>query len=490
MTDKDNNSDAIVGQQPVLLIVDDETSIISALKRCLRDVAAQLVCFNSPLDALDYARENPIHIVISDQRMPDMEGCDMLAQLRQLWPGCQRLLLSAHHDFDAVTKAFNQHLIERYISKPWDNDELRFVIDKAVSEARRSIERAAVVVGSRRKDDQQIGKQVNFHGMISASPVMFDMFDYIRKAATANVPVFITGDTGCGKELAARACHREGYHQGEPFVAVNCANFTEHLIESQLFGHKKGAFTGATGDQPGLFSAAGEGTLFLDEVTTLPLPFQAKLLRVIQEREFAPLGSQKVQPFLAQLVTASSTPLSEAVAKGDFREDLFYRLNVISINLPPLRERHQDALTLARHFLKLSSEECGKDFVRFSPEAEQRLLAYDWPGNVRQLENLIRGLVAMNDGDTVTEPMLVQPLSAGTVNGMQGGKGGNDSSAAGQAAAYAAPQQSNGEITPLADVERATIEDAIARCDGNIPKAAAMLGVSPSTIYRKKQGWE
>ena len=477
-----NHSPATDNPQPALLIVDDETGITSALKRCLGALEAELLLFNSPLQALECARSRQIDIVISDQRMPDMEGCEMLDEIRTLWPRSQRLLLSAHHDFDAVTDAFNRGLIQRYISKPWDDDELRFVVAKAIGDARNT--GGAWDGVERRAADQNTGAAVNFHGMVSASAVMFETFDYIRRAATANVPVFITGATGCGKELAARACHRESYHQGEPFVAVNCANFTEHLIESQLFGHKKGAFTGATSDQPGLFAAAGEGTLFLDEVTTLPLPFQAKLLRVIQEREFAPLGSQKVQPFQAQLVTASSTALSEAVAKGEFREDLFYRLNVISIGLPPLCQRDRDALLLARHFLKISSDETGKTFTGFSPEAEQRLLSYDWPGNVRQLENLIRGLVAMNDGDTVTEEMLLRPLSAGTLDNVPP----EAAPAPAQPAVQPATQGAD-EIRPLADVERETIEQAIRQCDGNIPKAAAMLGVSPSTIYRKKQSW-
>ncbi|UTW45922.1 sigma-54-dependent Fis family transcriptional regulator [bacterium SCSIO 12696] len=483
MASKQSNSASTNGQQPVLLLVDDEPNILSALKRCLASLKVNLVTFSSPQAALEYTANNPVHIVISDQRMPGMEGCDMLAEIRKQWPESQRLLLSAHHDFDAVTTAFNQKLIQRYISKPWDDEELRFVITKALADVRKDSEAWDGV--ERRAANQSADTPVNFHGMISASPAMFETFNFISKAATANVPVFITGNTGCGKELAARACHRESYHQGEPFVAVNCANFTEHLIESQLFGHKKGAFTGAISNQPGLFAAAGEGTLFLDEVTTLPLPFQAKLLRVIQEREFAPLGSQQIQPFNAQLVTASSTALSEAVAKGEFREDLFYRLNVISIGLPPLCQRDGDALLLARHFLARCSEECGKTFTGFTPEAEQRLLNYDWPGNVRQLENMMRGLVAMNDGDLVTEEMLIQPLSAGIT------------SATPTAAAPSEPAKSqpaagpndDSDIVPLADVERAAIEDAIRQCDGNIPKAAAMLGVSPSTIYRKKQSW-
>ena len=320
--------------------------------------------------------------------------------------------------------------------------------------------------------------------MLGSDRSMHLVFERISKAATANIPVFITGETGTGKELVARACHLESFRKSHPFIAVNCANFTENLMESQLFGHNKGAFTGATGKQEGLFATAGEGTLFLDEVTTIPLPLQAKLLRVIQEREYAPIGSHTVEPFYAQIVTASSTRLSDAVDKGEFREDLYYRLNVISIELPPLRQRGEDILLLADYFLEQLSAREGKNFNGFSDEARELLLAFRWPGNVRQLENLLHGIVVLNDGPEVTAEILSQSLQ-GELDRLAATK----PTVTDKVITSATTSRALTDILPLWQVEKAAIEDAIAICDGNIPKTAALLDVSPSTIYRKQKNW-
>jgi two-component system repressor protein LuxO len=461
--------------QPTILIVDDEKDIISALVRCLHRLGLNLVHYSSPEQALEYTDNTRPDLVISDQRMPGMLGSEMLKAMKATWPDIHCILLSAYHDFDAVAEAFNQRIIDQYISKPWDNDELRFVVRKALK-AMAPPEASAV--------DEQVEGLSHVHGMLGADESMQSVFDRISKAATANIPVFITGETGTGKELVARACHMESFRKSQPFIAVNCANFTEHLIESQLFGHNKGAFTGATGNQAGLFATAGEGTLFLDEVTTLPLPLQAKLLRVIQEREYAPLGSHEPQPFHAQIVTASSTTLADAVDSGEFREDLYYRLNVISIALPPLRLRGQDILLLADHFLKQLSLREKKSFGGFSDDARSLLMDFRWPGNVRQLENLLHGIVVLNDGPQITAEILNQSL-----------QGERDRSSAREP--YVNKKVINrvsstelAAIPPLWQVEKEAIESAIAICEGNIPKAAALLDISASTIYRKQKLWQ
>lgn len=323
----------------------------------------------------------------------------------------------------------------------------------------------------------------DFHGMLSTNPAMYRLFERITKSARANIPIFISGDTGTGKELVARACHAESPRKSQPFIAINCANFNENLIESQLFGHKKGAFTGATAEHLGLFSAAQQGTLFLDEVTTLPLPLQAKLLRVIQEREFSPVGSHKSYPFAAQLLTASSTTLADAVELGQFREDLYYRLNVIPLKLPPLRARGEDVVVMAKHFLQVFARREHKPLKDFTEEAKQFLRQYPWPGNVRQLENLIHSLVVMSDQQLLDEVMLQAALE-GDIRGSQ-----NPLNAQASAVSESPSPSDLGMVRPLWQVEKSSIEEAIALCGGNVPRAAALLEVSPSTIYRKQKHW-
>ncbi len=474
-------------QWPTLLLVDDEPDLLSALKRSLRQVQANIITCQSPQTALQYIEQHQPHVVISDHRMPKMTGSQMLAEIAAKWPQSQRILLSAYNDFDTVADAFNQGVIHRYITKPWDNDELRFIVVKALELATGNAKTVTPAVSKPVQSKQQSG--VSFHGMIAQCPQMLAIFDEIKSAATTNVPIFITGETGTGKELIAKACHKESYRKDNTFVAMNCANFNEQLMESQLFGHKKGAFTGATANQEGLFSVCASGTLFLDEITTIPAQLQAKLLRVIQEREFTPLGSHTTVPFNAQLITASSTTLREAVNRGEFREDLYYRLNVITISLPPLRARDGDINLIARHFLKALSRQENKTFERFSDEAEKLIREFRWPGNIRQLENVIHSIVAMNQGVEVTTQMLLKPikddlaLHAITPPTFQ--------SPATQDPVSSLPLRfDHGGIKPLWLVEKEAIEQAIDYCDGNIPKAAVMLEINPSTIYRKLQSWK
>ena len=312
---------------------------------------------------------------------------------------------------------------------------------------------------------------------------MYRLFERITKSARANIPIFISGETGTGKELVARACHAESPRKSQPFIAVNCANFNEHLIESQLFGHKKGAFTGATAEHHGLFAACQQGTLFLDEVTTLPLPMQAKLLRVIQEREFSPVGSHQTYPFAAQLLTASSTTLAEAVERGQFREDLYYRLNVIPITLPLLRDRGEDVVVMAEHFLQVFARLEQKSFQGFNGSAKLFLRQYHWPGNVRQLENLIHNIVVMTDHKIIDSGPLQSALEGDVSRPKM------NASMTEKMVSQPSDASPMTQVRPLWQVEKSSIEDAISLCGGNVPRAAALLEVSPSTIYRKQKHW-
>jgi len=468
--------------KPTLVLVDDEENILESLRRCLRAVDAHIETFSSPIAALEYCKANVPTLVISDQRMPLLQGSELFKEIKQLDKNCQCFLLSAYNDFDDITLAFNQGIIDRYISKPWDIKEIRYHVDEVL---KKSGEESA---GHRDKQ---------FHNIIAQSDKMFEVFDYVRRAASSNVPIFIHGETGTGKELIAKACHLESFRKDQDFIAVNCANFSETLMESQLFGHKKGAFTGAVNDQAGLFSTAQGGTLFLDEVTTIPITLQAKLLRVIQEREYSPIGSHKVEKFDAQIVTASSMALEDAVESGDFREDLFYRLNVIYIRLPALRERGDDIELISDHYLKKFNKDANKSILKFSDDAKNLMHEYHWPGNIRQLENLIHSSVILNDGPELTANMLSSGIklnksSAANFNRRHNNDFMSETNIIHENEAVLEPQSEAElfEIKPLWMMEKIFIESAINKCGGNVSKAAELLEISPSTIYRKQQSWQ
>lgn len=437
-----------------VVLVDDEIEILKALTRIIRKFECHLHTFSEPKKALDFIKNNEVTIICSDQRMPEISGYEVLTQVKESWPNSHRIMLSAYQDFDNIAQGFNDGTIQRFIAKPWNNKEIESIFSQVLKSTK-------------------AGNVNSFSGIIGASQPMQKLFSLISSAAGANVPIFIHGETGTGKELIAKACHQSSYRVASPFIPVNCANLSEHLIESQLFGHKKGAFTGAVKDQLGYFELAGNGTLFLDEICTLPLPLQAKLLRVIQEREFSPLGSHQVKKFDAQVVSASSTSLATGVEQGEFREDLYYRLAVIQLNVPRLADRGDDVTQIAQFYIEKYAKEHDKKFKGLSDDAKAYITHYDWPGNVRQLENLLHGVVILNQGELITQDMLMQNMD--------------------QITRFTTKQTSetmtSSEIIPLAAVEKQTILSAIAQCDGNIALASKLLEINPSTVYRKMSKW-
>jgi two-component system repressor protein LuxO len=354
-----------------------------------------------------------------------------------------------------------------FLLKPFPAERLTVTVANAVERAllRREVQALSAAQG-----------RAAFCGFIGASAPMQAVYRILETAAPSRATVFITGESGTGKELAAEAVHRLSPRRDRPFVAINCAALPKDLIESEIFGHVRGAFTGAVADRIGAAQAADGGTLFLDELGEMELGLQAKLLRFVQTGSFQPVGAAAARRTDVRFVCATNRdPLAE-VREGRFREDLYYRLHVVPVPLPPLRERGEDVLAIARHFLARFAEEEGKGFVRFAPDAEAALRAHRWPGNVRELENAVRTAVVLHEGEAVTAAMLPLALQAPPPPAAR----------APQPAAAPDPAR---RIRPLSVVEREAIEEAVALCGGNIPKAAAFLGISPSTLYRKRAAW-
>jgi len=457
-------------------LVHPDSEILQLLKHSLAQLAVDLFAYQCPQDALSFVTDRSPDVLITAQDFSTMQGAELLSKVKSVCPQVVGVVLANICDFGASDKQSRQAAATGSITVPYDLESLVTIVASQL-QARRKVANTGETVS-----------ETTFHGMHSANPAMHHLFQRITKAARTSIPLCISGEKGTGKELVAKACHIESRRNREPFLALNCADFHEHLVESQLFGHVKGAFAGATTDHIGALSAIGTGTLFLDEVTALSLPLQAKLLRVIQERSFSPVGSHKVVPFSAQLVTASSTTLTSAIERGEFRADLCYRLNIIPLVLPPLRERGGDIRLLAENFLQHFSALEKKPLKVFSDTAMDFLLNYRWPGNVRQLKDSMHSLVILSDHTTLDVETLSAVLrgSADNILDQQQLIGCEDAVSGERILGHKDARL----IRPILDVEREAIEQAIAFCDGNVVRAATLLEVAPSTIYRKQKRWD
>lgn len=421
-----------------VILIDDEINVLKALKRSLCELSVEIKATTSPLEALDWIKSTLPALILCDQRMPAMQGTQLLAKAKALAPNSVRVILSGYADFEEITEAFNQGIINQFIAKPSREEEIKHLVEK-------------ICCSSMKEKNNN-----RFHGIWSQSFNMHELFKKIEKVSTANIPIFIYGETGTGKELVAQAIHKESSRSNEKFIAINCANFSEGLMESQLFGHKKGSFTGAVSDTEGLFSHVGQGTLFLDEVTSLPLNLQAKLLRVLQERKFSKVGCFVESEFSGQIVSASNKKLNQAVVKGEFRDDLKYRLEVVSIDIPALNERQDDIIPLLLMQLKAMNS---KFNWHIQENVLDKLTHYAWPGNVRQLINLAQYLSAINDSEIITLADL--PAEFTCDNGAELGRGAASS----------------------ADIY--TIQNALRQHKNNRTQAAKALGISRMTLWRR-----
>ncbi|MDD2235838.1 MAG: sigma-54 dependent transcriptional regulator [Kiritimatiellae bacterium] len=438
-------------KKPVVLIVDDEKNTREGLARALQRKHTVLLADNGQT-ALDLLDRHRVDIILSDIRMPGMDGMTLIRRALTRTPQPVCILLTAYGSIETAVEAMKAGAYD-FLPKPVNLDKLDLLMERAL--------RSRDMEDENRELKKRLDKKYGLENIIGQTPAMEQVFDQIRQVAPSRATVMIQGESGTGKELVAQAIHRLSPRLHGPYVAVHCAALPENLLESELFGHEKGAFTGAVGQRQGRFERADGGTLFLDEIGEISPVIQVKLLRVLEERVFERVGGEASLDVDVRLITATNRHLETMVAEGTFREDLFYRLHVVQINLPPLREHRDDIPLLAHHFLKQASKENGKDVQTITPEALDALTAHDWPGNVRELRNRIESMVVMCRSNKIGLRDLPADLRGG---------------------ASSAPR---GAGTSLLDTEKRLIADALRQHKGNKTKAAEQLGISRRTIHRK-----
>lgn len=468
-----------------LLLVEDSRSLARTYEQYLRDEPFEIVSVETGADAMDEL-DRPFDVVLLDLRLPDMDGMEILERLNTRETPPPVIVITAHGSINIAVEAMRLGAFD-FLVKPFSAERLTFTV-------RHATERAMLAASADLDDDGPDSS--GFADFIGTSPKMRAVYKTLRMAAPSKATVFVVGESGTGKELAANAVHNLSPRSNGAFVAINCAAIPKGLIESEIFGHVRGAFTGAVQDREGAAARAHGGTLFLDEICEMDLDLQSKLLRFVQTGSFERVGDGRTRHVDVRFVCATNQDPMEAVQAGRFREDLFYRLHVIPITLPPLRERERDILLIAETFLKHFAREERKKFKRFSPETAQAMLNHRWPGNIRELQNIVRSITVLFDGTEVTPDML-PPIFTVPQRGDVGGSASLAAPGTGAQAADGAVTptgvaswQREQDILPLDEVEREAIETAIRICGGNIGRAAGFLGVSPSTIYRKKQVWD
>ncbi len=430
---------------PLVLIVDDEPSMRKVLAGFLKQENIRCLASESGADALEILHRHDVSVVISDLRMQGMDGLALLDRIHEIDPAMEVILITAFGTEDIAREALKRKAAD-YIKKPFDRDEILFAVRKSLARCEAAL------------PEIPFGESASILGQ---SERMKGVFALIQKVAPTNSTVLIRGESGTGKELVAREIHAQSPRKDKPFVKVVCAALPETLLESELFGYEKGAFTGAAGSKPGRFELAEGGTLFLDEIGDLTPPTQVKLLRVLQDRQFERLGGTQTLTADVRVLAATHRDLETLVREAKFREDLFYRIHVVPVTLPPLRERRDDVPLLCERLLGKFRTQHGKADLRLDPPAVERLGAYPWPGNVRELQNVLERLVILSSQGTITAEDVEACLPTG-VKSPSGGLGG-----------------------ARADAERQAIVEALKETVGNRTRAARVLGVSRRTLHNK-----
>ncbi len=463
---------------PRILVVDDEPNM-EWLFRSSFGGMFEIAGARTGEEGLEKLSRDPFDLVILDLKMPGMDGMMVLKQIKQSYPMIPVVMMTAYGTVKTAVEAMKVGAHD-YVTKPFDIEELKIVMDNSLRFGRlaREVEELR----------DELKERFHVKNIVTVSPLMLEVFRVIEKVASTDAPVLIEGESGTGKELVARAIHWESPRRHKPFLPVNCAALPENLLESELFGYEEGAFTGARRKKPGKFELADGGTIFLDEIGELPLSMQAKVLRVLEEKEIERLGGTRRIPVDMRVISATNKGLRSQVENGAFREDLYYRLAVIPINLPPLRERREDIQPLVAHFARQFTSGSGQPF-NVSPEAMEILECYDWPGNVRELRNVIQQAVILGDGRTLDPRTLPGYIRGAARSGADGSPDAARSSADGSPAEDGAPAGA-GRFKVKVDEIRAThekriISEALSRFNGNRTKVAGYLGISRRSLQMK-----
>jgi two-component system response regulator HydG len=445
-----------MAEPATLLVADDDPGLRESLERTLTREGYRVVLASDGRAALERVQAGGVDLIVTDLRMPGLTGLELLRAAKAIMPDVDVILLTAFGTVEEAVKAMKDGAYD-FLTKPFRREQLIKLVDKALE--RRDLIEQNKELKKQLEDIRAKGQ------MIGSSPAYRRMLSLVEQVADSSATILIQGESGAGKELVARTIHERSGRRAGPFVAVNCAALPETLLESELFGYEKGAFTGAAGRKEGRFELANTGTLFLDEVADLSLVTQPKILRVLQEGEFERLGGTRTLQVDVRIVAATNQDLAEMVKEKRFREDLYYRLNVITVRVPPLRERHEDIRLLAQHYLRVYAAKNGRKLESFSNEALERLESYKWPGNVRELENLIERTVLLARKDRIDAEDLPEEV----------------------AGVKRPPRDAILELvgTPLAEIEQRLLDETLRITGGNKTQAAKLLGIDVRTVARK-----
>jgi len=446
-----------------ILVVDDDTAHRTMLKTLVGGWGYAIAEADDGASAIGMVRQQPYDLVLMDVRMLKVSGLEALSAIKAINPAIPVVIMTAFSSVETAVAALKQGAHD-YLTKPLDFDKLRITIERAMEHTRLKEEN--------RRLRESLGLQFDRSRIIARSPAMLKLLDTAAQVASSEATVLISGESGTGKEIIAGAIHFNSPRREGPFVRLNCAAITETLLESELFGHEKGAFTGAERRREGRFRQADGGSLFLDEVSEMPLSMQVKLLRVLQEREITRVGGDAVERVDVRVIVATNRHLPDLVAEGKFREDLYYRLNVVGLEIPPLRERREDIPLLAQHFLETFAQRNRKPLKGFTPQAMDRLIRYGWPGNVRELMNAVERAVVLARADYLGEGDFPMPAGAGPAppEGLP-------------------PAEPEAGSLPLGAIEKATILQTLEAAGGNKSETARRLGITRRTLHKKLKAY-
>ncbi|MBN1828204.1 MAG: sigma-54-dependent Fis family transcriptional regulator [Deltaproteobacteria bacterium] len=444
-----------------VLLVDDEFNMLLVLEAMLKKERLDVLTAGDGVEALEILKSGAVDVIVTDLRMPRLDGLGLLARVADEHPAVPVIIITAHGTVSTAVEALKRGAFD-YITKPFDQDDLKNVIAKALKTRAFNENELIPAAG-----------EIDRFDIVGSSRDMMRVYELVKKVAPTTTTILVTGETGTGKELIAQAIHRASQQRDNPFIKINCAAIAENLLESELFGFEKGAFTGAVHRKPGRFELAHRGTLFLDEIGELPKDMQAKILRVIQDQEFERVGGLKTIKVDVRLIAATNRDLKEEVKNGAFREDLYYRLNVMPIHLPPLRDRKEDVPLLVDYFLQKFNRKLNRKVVEVDPEATSALLLYNWPGNIRELENLMERLVLLTEGNSLKLSDIPPEMR--------------------EIADHAAGSETVKSGRPFkeivkdmtGDIEKDIIGRVLDECGGNVSKAASELGLSRKGLQLK-----